>query len=195
MKTKLKDIADVVLGQSFRNRLERDEDENIAVVQMKDLTAENRINITALVRVYLKKINKRQLIKKNDIIFRARGLTNTAAHIDQNIGQAVVAAPLLRIRISDKNVLAEYLVWWINQPKSQVYLASHAEGTAQKKISVQVLKELCVEVPSVEKQKQIVGLANLAREEQKLLCELANKRTKYMEGILMQVASESQLGS
>jgi restriction endonuclease S subunit len=188
MRIKLKDIADVAIGQSFRNRLERDDEANVSVLQMKDLTAENRIDSTALARVYLKKINERQLIKKNDIIFRARGLTNTAAHIDQNIGQAVVAAPLLRIRISDKSVLPEYLIWWINQPKPQAYLASHAEGTAQKKISVQVLKELYVEVPPVEKQKQIVELANLAREEQKLLCELANKRTKVMEGILMQIA-------
>lgn len=191
MKSKLKDIADVAIGQSFRARLERDTDANVAVLQMKDLTAENRIDPTALAQVYLKKVNERQLIKKDDIIFRARGRTNTAAYIDQNIGQAVVAAPLLRIRTSDKNVLPEYLLWWINQPKSQVYLASHAEGTAQKKIGVQVLKELCVEVPALEKQKKIVELASLVSKEQKLFCELAEKRTKYIQGVLMQVASES----
>lgn len=192
MKKKLNDIADVALGQSFRSRLEHDANANIAVIQMKDLTDDNRIDSKSLVRVYLKKVNDKQLVKQDDIVFRARGQNNTAAHIDLDVGQAVVAAPMLRIRISDQGVSPEYLIWWINQPKSQAYLASHARGTAQKMISVPVLKDLCVEVPSLEKQKQIVELANLAREEQKLLCELADKRTKYMEGILMQVASEAQ---
>ena len=192
MKKKLKDIADVTIGQSFRSRLERDDNPNIAVVQMKDLTAENIIDPTSLIQVNVKKLNDRQLVKKDDIVFRARGQVNTAAHINQEIGQAVIAAPLLRIRILNEIVLSEYLVWWINQPKSQAYMSSYAKGTAQRMISKPVIEELCVEVPSLEKQKQIIELATLAHEEQKLLCELADKRTKYMEGILMQVASESQ---
>lgn len=193
MKKKLKDIADVTIGQSFRSRLERDDNPNIAVVQMKDLTAGNIIDSTSLIQVYVKKLNDRQLVKKGDIVFRARGHVNTAAHLNMDIGQAVIAAPLLRIRIlKNKNVLPEYLVWWINQSKSQAYMASHAKGTAQMMISKPVIEELCVEVPPLEKQKQIIELATLAHEEQKLLCELADKRTKYMEGILMQVASKSQ---
>ena len=192
MKKRLNEIAEVTIGQSFRSRLEREDDGNMAVVQMKDLTAENLIDSQSLMQVDIKKINERQLVKKGDIVFRARGQNNTAAHINQDLGQAVIAAPLLRIRISKENVLPEYLVWWVNQPKSQAYLASHAKGTASRMISKPVLEELCVEVPPIEKQKQIVELANLVHEEQKLLCELAEKRTKYMEGILMQVASGSQ---
>lgn len=160
------------------------------VVQMKDLSRDNRLVPTELIRVTTGKISPRQFLKKDDILFRARGLTNTAVHIDQDIGTAVVAAPLLRIRVTGQDISPAYLAWWINQPKAQGYMVREGMGTTQRMISVPVLKGLCVEVPPLEKQREIVELANLAGEEQKLLHSLMEKRAKYVEGILMQAASE-----
>lgn len=190
MKRQLGQLADVSVGHSFRTRMEQEPAGDMLVVQMKDLSQENRLVPTQLIRITAGKISPRQLLKKDDILFRARGLTNTAVHIDQDIDTAVVAAPLLRIRVSDQSISSAYLAWWINQPKAQAYMAREGRGSTQRMISIPVLRGLCVEVPPIEKQRRIVELANLAGEEQKLLHSLMEKRAKYVEGILMQAASE-----
>lgn len=184
---RLGQLAEVAMGYSFRSRLEASPDGNIAVIQMKDLTEDNRLDSTALARVELSEIKPRQLVAIGDIIFRSRGQTHTAALIDQDPGQAIIAAPLLRIR-PRKDILPAYLVWFINQPATQAKLASEAEGTALRMIRKQSLEKLEVVLPPLEQQRLIVDLAELASEEQKLMARLADSRKRYLDGILMQAA-------
>lgn len=189
MKTKLNSIASVQVGQSFRSRLERDEAGGIAVIQMKDLAADNYVKSDDLVTTSLKTLSEQHQIKKDDLIFRTRGHTNTAAWLDKDIGPAVVAAPLIKISLTSDRLLPEYLLWFLNQPASQAYFRQHSEGTAQKKISKQVLESLLIETPPLEIQRQIVALAKLAQQEKCLMTELAEKRQYYMQRILMQMSS------
>jgi hypothetical protein len=73
-------------------------------------------------------LKERHWVKRNDLVFRSRGQTNTVALIDKAVDQAVVAAPLLHIRVESQQVLPEYLCWFINQSASQAVLQSQATG-------------------------------------------------------------------
>jgi restriction endonuclease S subunit len=190
MQTKLKEIALVQMGYSFRARLEPIEKGNIAVIQMKDLTTENRVNISNLTRIYLGEMKPRHLVKNKDIIFRSRGLDTTAAILDNDIEAAIVAAPLLKIRVKSSQVLPEYLNWLINQNSSQAYFAKCRGGTIQTMISKQVLDNLEVIIPTWEKQWSIMRLAKLANKEQQLIQQLAARRKIYINKILMQLIKE-----
>ena len=186
MKTQLKSIASIQMGYSFRSRIEPSASGNIAIIQMKDLLGNNRVNSCGLVKIEIEDIKEHHLIKEGDLIFRSRGQSSTSAIFKEKVcPAAVVAAPLLRIRVSNKNVLPEYLSWFINQEPAQTFLASRAKGTAQKMISIETLGELGVCVPSLETQKFIVELAALADKEQRLLEQLAQKRSLYIEKILL----------
>ena len=103
MKAKLKSIASVQMGHSFRTRLDPDQSGNVAVIQMKDLTEDNRLNRDELVVIDMEELKEKHRVEVNDIAFRSRGLTNTAALINAELDDAVIAAPLLRIRIEKKN--------------------------------------------------------------------------------------------
>jgi len=104
-------------------------------------------------------------------------------------GKAVVAAPLLKIRITKpEKILPEYLNWYISQREAQVFLTSRAIGTAQKMISKDVLEDLEVFVPSITKQQNIIEMASLAVREQTLSSVLAEKRKQYISMVLMQFA-------
>jgi len=50
------------------------------------------------------------------------------------------------------------------------------------------LGELDIAVPSLKKQQQILEIANLSSQEQKLLCLLANKKKQYIETLLIKHA-------
>ncbi len=53
---------------------------------------------------------KTAFLKPGGILFRSRGVTTTTVTVPQDIGKAVLAAPLFLIRIKDNApVLSEYL--------------------------------------------------------------------------------------
>lgn len=189
MKMKIKKLATVQMGYSFRSRLEASEGGGVAVIQMKDLLDDNTVGCDDLVRISMKAMKDHHLAQRGDLVFRSRGLVTTAAVLLEDPGKAVVAAPLLRIRVTKpEEVLPEYLSWYINQRDAQIFLTSRAKGTVQKMISKQTVEELEVALPNLENQKQIVELAMLAAREESLLQKLADKRNQYLSEILMKVA-------
>ncbi len=187
---KIKELATVQTGYSFRTRLENSQGGEISVIQMKDLREDNTVGCNNLARISMKAIKEHHLTQKGDLIFRTRGSQTTAAIISENPGKTIVAAPLLKIRITrpDK-ILPEYLNWYICQRDAQIFLTSQARGTVQKMISKQTIEELEIVLPNLEKQKSITELAALAAREYTLLHSLADKRKQYISAQLMQFAT------
>jgi hypothetical protein len=188
VKVALNEIASIQMGYSFRTRLESMDSGNVAVIQMKDLTDENRVDCSTLTCIDMDNPKEHHLAKPGDLIFRSRGLTSTSAILLDDPGPAVVAAPLLRIRLLDESILPEYLNWYISQAPAQAYLTSHAKGTAQKMISKETLDGLEVDVPPLEQQKTIVALASLGEEEQRIMKQLAEKRHQFISTYLIRLA-------
>jgi restriction endonuclease S subunit len=194
MKTKIKKLATVQMGYSFRSRLEASKDGEVAVIQMKDLLDDNTVGCNELVNIDLDGVKDHHLVQKGDLVFRSRGQVTTSAILLDDPGKAVVAAPLLRIRLTRPDaVLPEYLNWYISQRDAQIYLTSRAKGTVQKMISKQAIEDLEVPLPSMEKQKNIVELATLIAREKTLLHTLADKREQYISTVLMQFARGEEM--
>ncbi len=191
MLCRLKDIALVQMGISFRSRIEPETDGNVAVIQMRDLTEDNKLGHCNLIIVKMNGLNDRHLVKRKDFIFRSRGKTTTATIINTEIGSVVVAAPLLRVRVTSKHVLPEYLCWFVNQSSAQAFLHSRATGTAMTVIGKSALDDLEIPLPSLETQERIVALADLSDEEQRLMRDLAEQKEKLVKGIQMRLATES----
>ena len=191
MLCRLKDIALVQMGISFRSRIEPETDGNVAVIQMRDLTEDNKLGHCNLIIAKMNGLNDRHLVKRKDLIFRSRGKTTTATIINTEIGSVVVAAPLLRVRVTNKHVLPEYLCWFVNQSSAQAFLHSRATGTAMTVIGKSALDDLEIPLPSLETQERIVALADLSDEEQRLMRDLAEQKEKLVKGIQMRLATES----
>jgi restriction endonuclease S subunit len=189
MIIKIKKVVTVQMGYSFRSRLEAVEDGGVSVIQMKDLLDDDTVGCDYLMKIDMETVKEHHLARKGDLIFRSRGHTATSAVLLDDPGKAVVAAPLLRIRVTKPDkVLPEYLNWYISQRDAQIFLTSRAKGTVQKMISKQAIEDLEVALPSLEKQKNIVELATLSAREQTLLHTLADKRDQYISTVLMQLA-------
>ena len=186
---KIKKLATVQMGYSFRSRLEASSSGKVAVIQMKDLLDDNTVRCDGLLKIDMEAVKEHHLVQVGDLVFRSRGHDTTAAVLLEDPGKAVVAAPLLRIRVRNLDkVLPEYMNWYISQRDAQVFLTSRAKGTVQKMISKQTLEDLEIALPSLEKQKNIVELASLSAREHTLLQNLADKREQYLSTKLMQFA-------
>lgn len=189
MKLKLMELATVQMGYSFRSRIEPAENGEIKVIQMKDLSSENTVNRQELIAVDVPNIQEHHLVQKGDLVFRSRGLDSTSAILTEDLGKAIVAAPLIKIRIKNNQIiLPEYLNWFIAQKDSQIFFTSRAKGTTQQMISRQAVDDLEVNVPSIDRQKSIVELASLAIKEQYLLEQIAKRKAQYISEVLLKYA-------
>ncbi|WP_028920024.1 restriction endonuclease subunit S [Pseudoxanthomonas suwonensis] len=192
MNVLLADIAEVRMGYSFRSRLEPDAEGDVAVIQMKDIDDTNLLHPEGFARIQMPDLKDRHLVQEGDLLFRSRGVTNSAALVGGYIGRAVLAAPMLLIRPKTEIVEPAYLQWFINHRATQAALAGQAAGTAVKMIGKGVLDELEVALPPLDRQRLIVEVAQLASREAALLEELRGRRKALLEGILLREAQEAR---
>ncbi len=189
MKQQIRQFSTVKTGYSFRTRLEPTENGSVFVIQMKDLLSNNTVNCTELARIDVDFVKKHPFAKEGDLIFRSRGKSSTTAIITENPGKAIVAAPLLKVRITKPElVLPEYLNWYISQREAQSFLASRAKNTAQKVVSKRDLEDMDVFLPDMRTQELIVESAALANKESLILNQLTEKRNQKLSALLMNLA-------
>ena len=183
-------VANVRMGYPFRSRLEHDPQGSVVVLQMKDIDESGSLDFAGAVRLNLPDAGPHHQLRSGDLVFRSRGRTNSVALIAAVPGPAVLAAPMLLIRPVD--VLPAYLAWYINLPTVQAALAAQAEGTSVRMISKAALEALEIPIPSRRQQELIVEAANLAVSEQDLMQEIARKRKRLADGVLMRYARDTR---
>ncbi|WP_244603359.1 restriction endonuclease subunit S [Methanococcoides sp. NM1] len=189
----IKDIATIQMGYSFRSKLEASENGNIKVIQMKDLLDDNTVDCNGLMKIDMQTPKEQHFARKRDLLFRSRGQINTSAVILENPDDAIVASPLIRIRITNpETVLPEYLNWYISQTDAQRYLTSMQAGTSVNMIRSKQLEQMPVHIPSLSIQKSIVELTALSARERTILNTLAELRNKYISTLLIQLAKEGE---
>lgn len=189
VKLKLKDIAEISSGATFRGRLLPMANAEWVVIQMKDLSDNNSVTFEGAFRID-GRYPPSAVLQKGDLVFRSRGQVNTAALVEDECNKAICAAPLIRIRPDLQKVIPEYLRWYINQPTSQNYLRSRAKGTTVQMISKHALDQMEILLPSMKQQKIIAEYCQLSAQEDRLLSQLNEKREAYNNRILMQLASQ-----
>lgn len=192
MKIKLSDIASVHMGYSFRGKIVPDLNGNTTVIQMKDLTEANLLATEGLLSIKHESMKEQYRVEQFDLVFRSRGHTNTAAIIQYPIENAMLAAPLFRIRVTDNKILPEYLYWLINQRSTQIKILRLAQGTRVHMVDKNVLEELDILIPSIETQKKIIALNNLSNQEQDLMKRLSEKKGQLIKGYMMRLSMNSQ---
>lgn len=184
----LKEIADIRTGYSFRTKIQPDFTGNTLVVQLKELSEKNKIDISTAVRINMSEISENYLLQKGDLVFRSRGMDSTAAIMNMDANNVILSAPFQRIRISKPlEIIPEYLLWYINSKEAQTYFIANKTGTSVSMISTAVLADLPVVVPSLEIQKQIIEINTLAVKEIELQEELIKKKKLLTETILLNV--------
>lgn len=183
-KIKIGDIADIQLGFPFRLRLKESPNKKIGILQMGDLTDPVLGSFENLLKADLNGIKEKYFLQSRDVVFRARGNTNTATLLVGDVQNVIFAAPLMRIRIKDERINSAFLTWFINHPTNQKYFEKEAKGTAVKMIHQLILANLQIPIPSQEKQARIIAMSRLLQEEGGLLIKLLQKKKTYFNAVL-----------
>lgn len=182
---KLSSIADIISGILFRTKIFFDKYGDYSVILMRNINSDNSVNYNELVKTNIEKIKPAQLIRKNDILFRAKGNNNYASFIDRELENTTTNTHFFIIRVKSTKILPEYLAWYINQKPAQTYFLKHSPGTVIPVITGKNLGNLNVAIPSLSIQKKIVEVYKLSIREANLTKKILYKKKRLIETLLL----------
>lgn len=169
----LSDCAELSLGYSFRGRIEGTSEGSILLIQMRDLTDDQKVDPEHAIRCDDRGFTSAHFLQAGDLVFRARGANNTAALVANVQDRSALASPLIRVRVKARIIEPRYLQWFINLPASQAFLASGSQGSLVRMVSIEHLARLEVVLPQLEEQRRAVELAETCSREAAILRRLA----------------------
>ena len=130
-------------------------------------------------------ITEKHFLKTGDVLFAAKGTKNFAAVYESNGHPCVASTTFFVIRVQEKIILPEYLVWFLNHPATKKNLKSQAIGTALQSISKAVLQELEISIPPIETQRAILKIHSLQQQEQNIQKQMEDLKEKYTQQLLL----------
>ena len=181
MKITLGHIANIQTG-IFAKPVSKGE---IVYLQSKHFNENGQLH--ALLHPDLKadKIAEKHLLRTGDVLFAAKGTKNFAAVYENHNEPAVASTSFFVIRLSEKNILPEFLVWLINHPVSQKILKGKAIGTSIVSISKRVLEDLEISIPALQMQQAVLQITNLRNTEKKLQKQIETLREKQIQQLII----------
>lgn len=154
----------------------------VTYLQVKDLLSESPEKTAS--KVTLSPKNERYLLEKGDLLFAGKGTTYLCKVFDLDI-PAIASTTLYIIRLTSKDVLSDYLRWYLNQPSVMAVMKAQQVGTGTPLIRKQVVEDFEIPVPEIDTQRQIVELAKLQTREKELYQALAEKREQLTNQLIM----------
>ncbi|MEO6320334.1 MAG: restriction endonuclease subunit S [Polaromonas sp.] len=189
MKSEMGALVSIQAGFPFRGAIDVLASGSVLVVQMKDVAAERGIDWSGVIRTELTGRKAHDWLQPGDVLFVSRGTRFYAVCVDQSPGPAVCGPHFFHLRLKPcASVLPAFLAWQINQPPFQRQLWQAAEGSSQLSIRRPVLEALSLSVPSLQNQRRIVALAELARQERQALHQLIRNRELQLEALAENLA-------
>jgi restriction endonuclease S subunit len=194
VKNSLRDLAHIRAGHPFRGAVELVDSGSVAVVQMKDILPNGKIDWSSVVRTELAGRKEPDWLKPGDLLFVTRGSRYYAVWVDQLPGLAVCGPHLFHLTVQDSDrVLPEFLAWLVGQGPVQRQLLQAASGSLQLSVTRQSLEALEISLPSIKTQRLIADLASMAARERDLLTALIHNREQELEALACALASGQPL--
>ncbi len=163
----ISNIADVNSGHHFKERIVDDPNGSIKFIQLKDIDDSIGINYSHLIRNNVPYIKHTQFLKQGDIIVKCRGNSFTSVVFDSILDNVVATSHFFVIRIKcPKEIIPEYLSWFINDGPSQRIINAGTGGTHMQVLNKKFLSNIEIRIPSIEIQQKIVKLKSLSKTEQ-----------------------------
>lgn len=187
----LNKIADIRSGYTFRGKVDEKPGSGIRMLQIRDVRDNKIIQDRDLVEIEWKGNQNIPTIEQGDIAIIARGISNNAALMN-GTEKVVPSNQLLVLSVKSKEVLPEYLCWWLNRPSTQVTLTGCHAGTSIPSLSKKELSGISIPVPDISIQNKILGLFKLQLQEKNLYERLLKNREIMLEGLFQRLLDNGE---
>lgn len=129
-------------------------------------------------------------LQSGDVLVATKGFDPFAVLYDGRYAPAIASSVFTVLHIKDKNtVIPAYLQWYLNHPDTTKKLVAASKGTSIPLITKDVIEQLEVPIPSLEKQRIIVQLQHLQRRAVKLRIRITQLNEAILNFNLLQTAN------
>lgn len=190
---RLASAVHVRAGYAFRGSVEEVVGGEFLAVQMKDVDVDAGVNWRSVLRTSLEGRKEPDFLSMGDVLFVSKGARFYAVCIDAPPGPAVCSPHFFHLQVEPGGpLLPAFLAWQINQLPFQRQVLQAAEGSNQLSIRRPVLESLMLTIPSLEVQRRIVELNELARRERRTLHQLIQNRELQLQALAEELAKSAQ---
>ena len=184
-----KNISNIITGHVFRSKIPYNTDGNINLLNMDAISTAGIVHISEndIKKIQLNDIKPEEIIMPGDILFKAKGLNNTAVLIGTIPPQTTVTASCHIIRVTDKNFLPEYVCSWLNSAIAKNHFskgAGKATGVTIANVSKATLESLEIPLMPLKNQKLISEIEECLKQEKELLLKIAEKKEMLNRAII-----------
>lgn len=129
-------------------------------------------------------------LKAGDILLATKGIDHFAVVYDEQYAPAIASSVFTILRIKETNtVLPEYLQWYLNHPVTAKKLAAASKGTSTPLITRDVIEQLELPIPSLEKQENILKAQSLQQQAAQLRSRINQLNETIFHYNLFQIAN------
>ncbi len=184
-----KNISIIITGHVFRCKIPYNTDGNINLLNMDAISTAGIVRISEkdIKKIQLNDIKSEEIIMPGDILFKAKGLNNTAVLIDTIPPNTTVTASCHIIRVTDKNFLPEYVCSWLNSAIAKNHFskgAGQATGVTIANVSKTTLETLEIPLIPLKTQKIISNIEECAKQEKELFIKIADNKNLLYRAII-----------
>jgi len=104
---------------------------------------------------------RRHSFRKGDIVLTKLGKPLGAASVVKEINEGIIVADLVRIRIDPKKLNNDFLCFQLNSSHIQKKINSLSKGATRPRIKLDVIRNLKINYPHLEQQKEIAAKLNI----------------------------------
>lgn len=187
----LANLADISSGLTLRgtDAAKPASDGNYHLLRIGDLREDGSIQIDAPSMIKLDpSLGDKHRLRCGDVLVASKGSRATAAVFD-SATPSVAGGQFFVVRLKSDGLLPEYLRWYLNLTETQARLMGAARGSFVQAIPIAAMRELEIELPSIQTQHQIVTVYKLHIEEQRLLKLIAVKRSQLVQAQIAALAA------
>ncbi len=184
-KILIKDIANLILGHSFRTTPGKQGDKLYKLIQVKDIDIKGELLTNQIENINHKFSKSIELIEHGDIIFCPREHKLVSALVTTKLTNAVISAPLILIRVNcQQSILPEYLRFYLNSAIAKKQFHNRLMGSSILTLKKSDLENFEVPIPSLEMQQAFSKIYQYSEQERKIRETLLELRKQEVEQTL-----------
>ncbi len=172
MYTKMKNIATIFTGHTFRFAPENDPNGDLFLLQAKNIGKDDGFQVLEeLIRVASKNLKAPKRLLAGDILLVSKGMgagsfRSTVFNLKNK--NFFVSSSVIVIRLLDVTIDPVYLSLYLNSPSGQKSLMTIASaGATLRTISTRKLEGMNVFIPSIQEQRSLIALhENIQKQEE-----------------------------
>ncbi len=178
MKLKINEIAEVMIGHTYRGGVEDNPLGETLLVQSKDIMSNGTVDIEDLPKVALGENRSKAYLEKDDVLLSSRGVFKAGVWENEELN-ALATSTVYVIRLRSKKISPYFLALFLNSEAGQKEMKEFIHGATIQALPKQQFLNVEVPILSEKDQKMAIEIYKLGQE----IAHLQIKKQKLSEGI------------